>query len=264
MLVSNNITGFFLEKHLPENENMHQHQHASVALNAILAAHNIMDILVDCWHCSAHLELILGRQDGRSVSAISLHSGIAVSKADSGESLRKLATITSQRSHSDQLGNRWLERYKRCWMVQYFNTQFPSQLWIQELSETFQNDWHQCHPSSQHLLYRPSLCWWRRQSHPHSWRKVSSTFIQWCTRCTYVLCLSLCWMSGPAVRSYDTKVSPSHFLMLIQGSCADLESWLVVDLSADTSCWRYQAWTVEPTSEVRPLFVSSWVRSCTR
>ena len=68
--------------------------------------------------------------------AMSLHSGITVSWVRlilvSHWELEswKLTAISSQSqiSHSVQLGNGWLERYKRCWMVHYFNPQFPSQL----------------------------------------------------------------------------------------------------------------------------------------
>ena len=47
-----------------------------------------------------------------------------------------------------------------------------------------QNVWHQYHPPSLLVSRILSVRWWRRQSHPHSWREVSLTSIQWCTNCT--------------------------------------------------------------------------------
>ena len=61
--------------------------------------------------------------------------------------------------------------------------------------KNLQNVWHQCYLSSPSLSqWWLSVPWWKRQSNHHSWRKVSSTSIRWCTtNCTYVLCISLCW-----------------------------------------------------------------------
>jgi hypothetical protein len=110
-----------------------------------------------------------------------------------------------------------LDRYKGCWMVQYFNTQFPLQL--ESTLRNLQNVWHQYqyHPSSipfHHFRVR----WWRCQSHSHSWREVSQRFIPWFIKCAYLL-YSLCWTldiwSAGWVCSYDMKVSPSRFLIII-------------------------------------------------
>ena len=77
-------------------------------------------------------------------------------------------------SLSVQLGNLYSDRYKRCRMVQYFITQFPSQLEsCPRPLRNLENVWHQCLPSSRYINCLPPLRWWRRQSHPHSWWHVS-------------------------------------------------------------------------------------------
>ena len=85
-------------------------------------------------------------------------------------------------SHSES------DRYKRCWMVQYFIlSSFPN-LNSRPLRNLY-NVWHQCHTSSysSSCYHCSCLHWWRHRRHPNSWRQVSPTSIQWCsTNCTNV------------------------------------------------------------------------------
>ena len=108
-------------------------------------------------------------------------------------------------SHSVKLGNprhgHPTARYKRCWMVKYFNTQFPFHLKKSKSLKRLrnhQNVWYQWHPSSPYnsvLLW--SVRWWRRQYYPYSWRTVSPTFIQWCTK--WLMRLALAFVKYPLV-----------------------------------------------------------------
>lgn len=75
------------------------------------------------------------------------------------------------------------DRYKRRWMVRYFNIRSlanlnPSLGPLRNLQ--LENAGH--------------------QFQPHLWREVSPTSIQWCTNCTYVVCISLWWIPGPLLR----------------------------------------------------------------
>ena len=108
------------------------------------------------------------------------------------------------------------DRYKRRWAVQYFNAQLPSQLESKTTRKT-----SKCllsMPPVFPMLFigirralattsvTPSLV---ARGEPNIHPMIYQLYL-------CAVCVSLCWIPGPLIRSYHTKVPPFHFLMLIQ------------------------------------------------
>ena len=78
-----------------------------------------------------------------------------------------------------------------------------------------------------------------------------------------MLCISLCWRPGPLVRSYYAIAQRyRHLTFFLKNANTKKLYWLELVAIADLdsciqleACWRYQAWTIEPTSEVRPYLL---------
>ena len=121
-----------------------------------------------------------------------------------------------------QLGDS--DRYKRCSIVQYFLYLVPFPTWNPH-SETFKKCLISMPPvfllsmipSSRTLVTRPVTPSPVARSEPNC-AHILLLIVLMC-------CISLCWVptSGPIVRSHDSKVSPSCFLMSIQGNYTNIE-----------------------------------------